>query len=135
MRILAIAKRVLTELFRDKRTLALMLIAPLLVITLMYFVFKTNSTTTIKLATVNVSNNVNNNLKNMDNVEVIIYDNQNEALQALSKRKVDATIDFKDNVYDVTHANTDSSKTAMTKAVLNQALISNTINDLKSVIK
>ncbi len=40
MRILAMTKRVLIELFRDKRTLAMMFMAPLLILTLMYALFQ-----------------------------------------------------------------------------------------------
>ena len=42
MKVLAIVKRVITELLRDKRTLALMFLAPLLVLTLMHFIFNGN---------------------------------------------------------------------------------------------
>ena len=37
MKILAIVRRVLKEMLRDKRTLALMFLAPILILTLMYF--------------------------------------------------------------------------------------------------
>jgi ABC-2 type transport system permease protein len=40
MRTIAMIRRVLTELLRDKRTLALMFAAPLLILTLMYFLFQ-----------------------------------------------------------------------------------------------
>ncbi len=38
MKILAIVRRVLKEMLRDKRTLALMFLAPILILTLMYFI-------------------------------------------------------------------------------------------------
>lgn len=40
MRVKALAKRILSEMRHDKRTLALMVAAPLLVLTLLYFVFE-----------------------------------------------------------------------------------------------
>lgn len=40
MRTIAMIRRVLTELLRDRRTLALMFAAPLLILTLMYFLFQ-----------------------------------------------------------------------------------------------
>lgn len=49
MRFKAVFIRVTKELLRDKRTLALMLFAPLLVLTLLYFVFDTNSETNLKI--------------------------------------------------------------------------------------
>ena len=45
MRILAIAKKVLKELLRDKRTLAMMFLAPILIMWLMNVMFSANSTT------------------------------------------------------------------------------------------
>lgn len=39
MKLLAIIKRVMKELLRDKRTLALMFLAPIVILTLMYFIF------------------------------------------------------------------------------------------------
>lgn len=38
MKILAIVRRILKEMLRDKRTLALMFLAPILILTLMYFI-------------------------------------------------------------------------------------------------
>ena len=39
MRIFALVKRIILQMFRDKRTLALLFLAPLLVLTLMYLIF------------------------------------------------------------------------------------------------
>ena len=50
MRTIAMIRRVLTELLRDKRTLALMFAAPLLILTLMYFLFQGANNTTADLA-------------------------------------------------------------------------------------
>jgi len=42
MRITALVKRIMLQMFRDKRTLALLFLAPLLVLTLMYLIFDSN---------------------------------------------------------------------------------------------
>lgn len=65
MRIKAIIFRILTQLKRDKRTLALLFVAPLAVLTLMYFVFN-NSETTLDLAVTYVPSDIVNELKNSD---------------------------------------------------------------------
>lgn len=49
MRFNAILTRVVKELIRDKRTLALMLIAPVIVLSLMNVVFDSNSETHVKI--------------------------------------------------------------------------------------
>ena len=43
MRVLALVKRIFRQMFRDKRTLALLFVAPLLILTLMYFLFNGNT--------------------------------------------------------------------------------------------
>lgn len=43
MRIAALIKRIVLEMVRDKRTLALLFLAPLLILTLMYYVFNGNT--------------------------------------------------------------------------------------------
>ncbi|MFL6559057.1 MAG: ABC transporter permease [Bacillus sp. (in: firmicutes)] len=43
MRVFALVKRIFRQMFRDKRTLALLFVAPLLILTLMYFLFNGNT--------------------------------------------------------------------------------------------
>lgn len=50
MRIEALINRILKEMFRDKRTLALMFIAPLFIMTLIFFLFQSNTDTKADLA-------------------------------------------------------------------------------------
>lgn len=76
MRTLAITKRVLTELFRDKRILVLMFIAPIIVMWLMNVMFSANSNTKVNIATVNVSQSMRSNLRKVDGVSVVTSSNQ-----------------------------------------------------------
>ena len=39
MRVMALVKRILRQLVRDKRTIGLLIFAPILVLTMLYFVF------------------------------------------------------------------------------------------------
>ena len=43
MRILALVKRIFQQMLRDKRTLALMMVAPLIILTLVHFLFTSNA--------------------------------------------------------------------------------------------
>lgn len=76
MRTLAITKRVLTELFRDKRILVLMFITPIIVMWLMNVMFSANSNTKVNIATVNVSQSMRSNLRKVDGVSVVTSSNQ-----------------------------------------------------------
>ncbi|MCY9806190.1 ABC transporter permease [Lentilactobacillus senioris] len=70
MSILAVFKRIFKEMIRDKRTLAMMFIAPLLMLGLMYFLFQSGSDSTADLAVHNVPNEV---VKAIDNKQVKIH--------------------------------------------------------------
>lgn len=135
MRILAIAQRILKELLRDKRTLALIFIAPILIMWLMNVMFSANSDTNVDLATVNVSQTVQTNLDHVKGVSIHEYKTKSHAEHELKKNKVDGVIDYHNNKYDVTYANTDSSKTALTKQALKAALTSSTMKGLTGTIQ
>ncbi|HEO7369943.1 TPA: ABC transporter permease, partial [Streptococcus agalactiae] len=61
MRIIAITEKVIKELFRDKRTLAMMFLAPILIMFLMNVMFSANSNTKVKIGTINVNTKVVSN--------------------------------------------------------------------------
>lgn len=125
MRALAIAKRCLIESFRDKRTLALIFIGPIVVLWLMNVMFSANSTASVSLGLVKVNQTVKKNIDNTKHVTVKKYKTETEAKQVLKAQKIDGIISYskQKNKYNVTYANTDSTKTNLTKQVLRSALI------------
>ncbi|TVV31976.1 ABC transporter permease [Weissella cibaria] len=134
MKIIAIAKRVLLELVRDKRTLALLFIAPLLVLLLMNYVFSVNTTTTVRIATVNVTQPIVQNMAATKHVTVKTYNSRHAADQAIANRDVDTTISVTNNTYHVTHANTDVAKTNLAKMALQSALTNNQLHALTTTV-
>jgi ABC-2 type transport system permease protein len=132
----AIARRVLTELFRDKRTLALMFVAPILILFLMKLIFAANSTTNVDIATVGVPSAVRIELNDIKHVAVQREGNNASAKKALKNQDVDAIIrKTADNKYTVTYANTDASKTAVVKQAFKAALAANGVKQMKSTVK
>lgn len=131
MRAIAIMNRVLKELFRDKRTLAMLFLAPIFVLWLMSIIFTANSTTNVDIATVGVSSNVNTALSDVKHVDVHEYATQTKAKQALKDDKVDSIIHKTDGNYSITYANTDSSKTSATKMAFKTALTQTNISGMK----
>lgn len=123
MRILTISKKVITELIRDKRSLALMFIAPLLILWLMNVMFSASSDITITLGTSGVKAGLVKKLDKVSGVSVKKYPNVSSAKRALKKGQADSIIVKDGNRYVVTHANTDSSKTLLAKNALKPALI------------
>ncbi|WP_201346686.1 ABC transporter permease, partial [Lactobacillus nasalidis] len=109
MRTLTITKKVMTELARDKRTLLLMFVGPLIILWLMNTMFSANSDVKVTLATVNVKQEVVTDLDKVSGVSVKKYSSSAKAKRALKKRRVDGVIVKKGSRYTVTHANVDSS--------------------------
>lgn len=135
MRTLAITKKILIELFRDKRSLALMFLAPILVMWLMNVMFSANSKSEATIATVDVNQSITRKLRKIDGIDTVKYQDQKVAAKELKSHKVDAVIYYHDNKYDVTHANTDSGKTVLTKQALNAALTKDSFQILTSKLK
>lgn len=135
MRILAITQRVLKELMRDKRTLALMFFAPILVMWLMNVMFSANSNTHVNLATVNVSSSLQRRIDNVKDVTIHPVASEQRAQDQLRQQSVDGIIYYHDGRYEVTYANTDASKTALTKQALKAGLTQQTIGTLTGTVR
>lgn len=135
MRTFAIMNRVLKELFRDKRTLALMFLAPVLVMLLMSVIFNTNSSTAVNVGTVTVTQKLNRELGSIKHVDVKSYDSKAAADKALKTENIDAIIKKNGKNFSLTYANTDSSKTAAVKLAFKNALTATSIEQLKSALK
>lgn len=117
MRSLAITKRILTELIRDKLTLALLFIAPILIMWLLSIMFSATTDTHVTIGTANLSSSL------VKHVSVKTYASADQADQALKDYRIDATVvKTSANHYHLTFANIDSAKTALTKQAFQIAL-------------
>ena len=135
MRTLAIAKKVIKELLRDKRTLAMMFVAPVFIMWLMNLMFSASTTVNIKLATQDLPTSLVKKMDDLDHVNVKTYKDMEQAKEDLADEKVDAVISYKDGEYQVDYANTDASKTAMTRQVLRTSIASEGSNQLMARVK
>ena len=135
MRTIAIAKKVIKELLRDKRTLALMFIAPVFIMWLMNLMFSASTTVDVKLATQDLPTGLVTKMDELDHVDVETYQDLDQAKKALADEKVDAVISYKDGEYQVDYANTDASKTSMIRQVLRTSIASEGTDQLLSRIK
>lgn len=118
-RTIAISKRIFLELIRDKRTLAMLFLAPVLILTLLNYVFSINTSTSVNIGVVNVQRSMKSTINDVKHVNIKEYDNKKEAKKALDNQKVDAI--FEENQHDdysVLYANTSASKTAMIRRIL-----------------
>ena len=89
MRIKAMVVRILNQLRNDKRTLALILCAPLLLLTLIYFILD-SSTTDLKVGVVNAPQKYVENL--YENNIIPIRCTESEALQMMKSEEIIASV-------------------------------------------
>lgn len=107
MRIKSILVRILLQLIHDKRTIGLMIMAPILVLTLMWLVFD-GSSYHPKIGIINAPINFTNRLENND-VKVTRYI-ENVAYDALKSSKIDAIVNFKNGVPNIILEGSDPKK-------------------------
>lgn len=120
MRTWALIKRICQEMLRDKRTLALLFLAPLLILTLMYFIFNGN-TVEPKLAIVNVDNTLVKVLEKA-NIHTIRYDKANNA--TIIEDNLDGLLQVKKDKLDLTLQNNDPATAKALLMKVNQSIAS-----------
>lgn len=94
MRVLALSKRILQQMVRDKRSLALIILAPILVLTMLYLVFDSGEYVP-GIGLVNVPEPVTEKMETTD-AEITEYDNEVEAYHGVASGRLDGYIKFED---------------------------------------
>ncbi len=112
MRIKALTLRILRQLINDKRTLALILVAPLLVLTLIYFILET-TVTDMKVGVVNSPQKYVEKL--YENNITPVRCTESEAMQLLEDEEILAYVEM---VSGKVYINVDGSNTTKTNAAL-----------------
>ena len=126
MRITALVKRIVLQLVRDKRTLALLLIAPLLILTLMHFLFTSNDVPST-IGVVGASSEMIERLESQD-FEVSIVEKMTSSEEVVVKEELDGLFYFDGDKIELTLENEDPSQSGMLQAKLRQVL-SPAVND------
>lgn len=118
MRILALIKRICQQMLRDKRTLALLFLAPLFILTLMYFIFNGN-TVNPKLAVVKVDNTFIKAFEKAD-IDVIEYDSANK--ETMINDDLDGLLQIKNEKFNLTLLNNNPSTAKVLLMKVNQSI-------------
>lgn len=92
MRIIALTKRILQQLIRDKRTLGLLIFAPILVLTMLHLVFSGDDYVP-KVGLTEIPEAIVEQIDGKD-AEVTMYNNETEAQQAVHSREIDGYVLF-----------------------------------------
>ncbi|MFT9040898.1 ABC transporter permease [Schleiferilactobacillus harbinensis] len=134
MRIAGMIKRVLREMLRDKRTIALMFIAPLFILTLIYFLFQSNGTTTATLAVRGVDSTLVSAV-DTDHVTIKHDTSKQSADKVIRKHDYAGMLIQKGDKLTLTLANSDQTKSAVLKQILQAAQIKLKTKAAASAIK
>lgn len=131
MRINAIVCRIIRQFFRDKRTLALLLIAPMLVLTLLSFVFNDNN---VKLNIGVESKEIEEIIAYMKDDNDISIMTKSEAESKIEKKQLDAYISGDESNLNVLVNNNDNSIAAQVNKNIQKA-VSDYMSDKSENIK
>lgn len=92
MRIIAVVKRILRQFVSDKRTMALMIVAPIIILTMLSLVFN-GEDLELKLGVRNTPESIVNQMEKHANIKTIESDN---VIESALKKDYDAVLDFGD---------------------------------------
>lgn len=133
MRIKALIIRILRQITRDKRTMALLIFAPILILTMLHLVFNGNDYIP-KVGLVQIPEVVEKQL-NLEDATISNYNNLNEAEIDLENQVLDGYIVFDNNIPSITLEGSDPSVNSATIKWIQSALkplqFGGTTNDLE----
>lgn len=118
MRTLALVNRIIQQLRKDKRTLALLFVAPLLVLTLMYFIFD-SETSELKLVVTDMNERV---IEILEESEFEIFKEDYYSIEQMTKDKVDGWLQNDEDEMVLTLLNDQPSRSSAVKMLLAQIL-------------
>lgn len=119
MRIRAIIKRIVQQFLRDKRSIALMMIAPLFVMTLLWLVLDMDNYEPTIAVTADVPTQMQDTLQEQG--ASIKEMSPQQAEQALQDKDIDAYIQWEKNKVEVTMEGSDPNATSAVQQILNKA--------------
>lgn len=137
---LRIAKRIILQLKNDKRTLALVLVAPLLVLTLLSVIFNySDSNQDIRIGYYNIEKKLVNKIN--DEAKVISFDSRKNIATKIKDNNLSAFIYEKNDNFYIKYNDINFTNLAKSKSVLFSAIneyqankIKDTIDDLQSTV-
>lgn len=118
MRIKAIAKRILAQMKGDKRTVALIVMAPLLMLTLIFFILNSNGENVV-IGVINAPQSYVESL--YDNNTDPVYMNEGQARQALIDQEITAAVSIQNGKASYLIDGSNASRAATALRALQQA--------------
>lgn len=127
MRIFAIFKRILLQRLGDKRSLVLLFIAPLVILSLLYLLLQVPTKVSYRIGIDNQASEVAKSLPKKDqlpyqlsqNNKLVIIKVNNSKMSTFNESNLAAVILINDNSIDVTYANKDTGMTQVISGIVN----------------
>lgn len=120
MRITALIKRICQQMLRDKRTLALLFVAPLIILSLMYALFN-DEAADAQLGVANVNDDLVTILEEAD-IAIHHYEEETNALDIIVEDDLDAFLNGAGETKELVLENKDPSSSKGLEMKINQAL-------------
>ncbi|MGI8385839.1 ABC transporter permease [Robertmurraya sp. P23] len=120
MRVMALVRRILKQIIRDKRTLVLLIMAPILVLTMLHLVFNGESYTT-KVGFVDLPTPLVEQLDD-DEATINLYETTDEAKTALKERDIDGYVNMSGTSLQLTLEGSDPTINGATMKWLQESL-------------
>lgn len=120
MRIKALVIRILRQIIRDKRTLGLLIFAPILVLTMLHLVFNGNDYVP-KIGLVNIPQPIENQLE-FDHADISSYNTVEEAERDLENQQIDSYLFFDNGAPSIVLEGSDPTVNSVTMKRLKEGL-------------
>lgn len=117
MNIITVARRIIMQILRDKRTLLLLFVAPVLLLTLLHYIFQTVDDGKVQVGTYHTPNVLNDQMKEND-ITLIKMSSKEDIKQTIEDKNLDAVLVAQDKKVKVYYENLDPSKTMRIKAAI-----------------
>lgn len=119
MRVKALFIRILRQITRDKRTMALLIFAPILILTMLHLVFNGNDYIP-KVGLVDIPEELEEQL-NLDDAEITKYTDIETAIGDLEEQRLDGYISFEQNIPSVALEGSDPNVNGATMRWIQEA--------------
>ncbi|WP_081167451.1 ABC transporter permease [Lactococcus garvieae] len=121
MRVKAIFKRILLQRLGDKRSLALLFLAPLVILSLLYFLLQVPSDVKYRVGLESNRADLSKVLKQNDKLDIVLSNNPSEIREVINEQNLDAFVKADGNKIEITYANKDISKTQTISQLITQS--------------
>ena len=124
MRVAAIFKRIMLQRRGDLRTLAMMFLAPIFILTLMYFLFQVPANTAYRVGLKSDDSTLTEALKSMpkDKAHLKILSVSQNNRSIMNKKNLSAIVSISGRKIDVSYANQSNGTTSAVKMLLTQVI-------------